>query len=356
MGEVSLQSGVTLQFVPGAAQLRDDNRVVARAAAPEPTLSISTLSSAAETFSIEITNVPAHAELRVTSIVERDTTVSPACPEQTAGQIQCLDSDDPRCTAPETTTLSDDPNSVVFEWSQPGCIRTNFTISPPPTAEPEAMRIGVVGRTSSPRNTREALDTLTEEDPRLVFMLGDNAEGSSLSELNRLASLLDSYDFPTYLLPGEAETTPSSRANFRAVFGPYDHNFRHGGVRFVVLYSAGGIVGSTRIFQLRNTLLRFADKDPIVVLTHTPPVDPLGARNDGLLSEIEGARTLSILSDFGADLLLTGHINDAHDLDVRGLDMYVTSAAKHGRQVLLLTAPVDIEDADALKVESISLD
>ena len=216
--------------------------------------------------------------------------------------------------------------------------------------------MGVVGKTASPDNLREALDALSERDIDMATLLGDNATGVDVGRLENLSRLAADYDFPAYVMPGEDETTPNSRANFRQVFGAYDYNFDFKGTRFVLMYSAGGIVGSKRIFQLRSTLVRFAPSQPVVVWTHTPPVDPLGARNDGFLSEIEASRMLSVMSEYGADLLITGHINDAHDVDVRDIDMRVTSAAEHGRQVLLLTAPSNPESPDDLQVEAISLD
>ncbi|MGM0555392.1 MAG: metallophosphoesterase family protein [Myxococcota bacterium] len=356
VGEVSFDSGVALGLQPGAANINGETSVTMRAAAPEPTLSISTLGSDAPMLAVEIQNVPTQAELQVTNIVERNSTASPDCPDETAGQVRCEETNDPRCTAPTATRPADDPETIRFEWTQPKCLQTNFRIALPAAERETQLRVGVVGKTSDADNTREALDAFDGRDIDYAVLLGDNAAGRKLSQLQKLSALVAEYDFPVYVLPGEAETTPTSRANFRAVFGPYDFNYRFKGTRFLVLYSAGGIVGSRRIFQLRNTLLRFAPDAPIVVLTHTPPIDPLGARNDGFLSELEAARTLSIMSDFGADLLLTGHINDAHEVDVRGIDMRVTSAAEHGRQVLLLTSPSEPAGPDDLSVEAISLD
>jgi predicted phosphodiesterase len=356
VGETTLESGVTLELLPGAATVTDDTSVTMRAAAPEPTLSISTLGSDSPALSIEIRSVPAAAEIQVTNIVERDSAASPACPDEVAGQIRCAQSTDPRCEAPATTRPADDPETMRFEWSQPRCLQTNFRVALPDADRERDLRVGVVGHTDDADNTRDALDTLQSRDPDYAILLGDNAAGHKLSQLQSLSALLADYDFPVYVLPGEQETTPTSRANFRAVFGPYDFNYQFKGTRFVVLYSAGGIVGSRRIFQLRSTLLRFAPQDPIVVVTHTPPIDPLGARNDGFLSEIEAARTLSIMSDFGADLLLAGHIHDAHRLDVRDIDMRVTGAGQYGGQVLLLTAPSQPEHPDELDVEAIPLD
>jgi hypothetical protein len=356
VGEVALESGVTFELVPGAARLDDDATLVARTASPEPTMSVSTLANDSPTLTIEIENVPRTAEIEITNFLERDSAASPDCPESTDGVTRCDESSDPRCDMPPVTQPGDDPNIRRFEWTQDRCLRTSFRIAIPDEERQKPMRVGLVGSTASPDNTREALDALVDETPDFVVLLGDNAIGSEVARLNSLANLLTDYDFPSYVLPGENETTPTSRASFRAVFGPYDFNYDFKGTRFVLMYSAGGILGSRRIFQLRSALVRFADIQPVVVLTHTPPIDPIGARNDGFLSELEGARTLSILAEFGADLLIAGHVNDAHDVDARGVDMRVTSAEEYGEQVLLLTAPSSPESGDALEIEAISLD
>lgn len=349
VGQVILASGSTVSMVPAAADLVGDASVVLRAAAPEPSMSVTTGRAPSGPISITVQNLPANVRLEVTNIIERTADTSPGCPDDTAGQLLCTDNPDPRCVAPAAQQDEVDPNQRTITWSQPACLQTNFRFSSPAAAE--AWSVGVAGATASLDGVRRALEVLADERPDFAVLLGDNSEGSSLRQLRALAATIARADFPVFVLPGERETDPNSRARFREVFGPYDYQYGFRGVRFITLYSAGGLVGSTRLVQLESTLRRFTDQ-PVVILTHTPPIDPIGERNDGFLSEIEGARAVSLMSDLGADHLVAGHIRDVHERDLASLKMHITSATSSRAEVLLLR----VDAQGAISTETIPLD
>ena len=68
----------------------------------------------------------------------------------------------------------------------------------------------------------------------------------------------------------------------------------------LTFFSAEAELGQSGVVRLQSTLSQLSDTRKKLLFTHTPPIDPLGPRDDGFESQLEGARTLSAVSGGGA--------------------------------------------------------
>ncbi len=62
------------------------------------------------------------------------------------------------------------------------------------------------------------------------------------------------------------------------------------------------------------------------MLTHVPPLDPLGERNGGFRSRSEAAKFLAEASDGGVDLLIVGHLHYEDFLEQAEIPLMINDA------------------------------
>ncbi|QED34577.1 hypothetical protein FRD00_22180 [Persicimonas caeni] len=365
LGHTVLQRGLEFRLSPGTITGDTETSVEARASAPLPTFSLSSGPSEFDSVSVTLTNVHRHARVRVAQITALDSGEMLGCPTNAERlPITCESAEtDPACAAPTLERPETQRSEFELELSQPSCTRVSYNVElsgqPDMPDQPEVpdqpeipdqqddapapLRFAVLGRTASLDELRRALDRATADDPDLVVLLGDNAENASLNGLRELELVLRRADYPAVVIPGEGEIVEGSRQPFLETFGPFDYRFGLKDVHMLAFYSAEGALGQDGATRLQSTLQRLGTERPRLLFTHTPPIDPVGPRDQGFESQIEGARTLSILTDAGVDALFVGHINDAHSGTINGVQTHLTSVERAGEY---LWVEVDAGEVD----------
>jgi hypothetical protein len=333
LGHAVLDRGLEFRLSPGTITVASETSVEARASAPLPNFSVTTGPEAAP-LSVTISNIHRQASVRVQQIRPLTATEMPGCPDTADAETTvCSESPDAAgCQPPATMDESDRLAQVQLELSQAACRRISYSLdlSSDSTGEAsdEPLRFAIIGKTSSLDQLRQALDQATADNPDLVVLLGDNAQNASLNGLRELELVLRRADYPTVMLPGEDEIVEGSRTQFLRTFGPFDFRFGLKDVHLVAFFSAEAELGQDGVERLQSTLSRLSRERPKLLFTHTPPIDPNGLRDEGFESQIEGARTLSVLAEAGVEALFAGHINDAHSDEVNGVETHLTSVER----------------------------
>ncbi len=347
LGHTVLRRGLEFRLTPGAVVTRNEESVQARASSPLPRLALSSGPDGARDVHITLENVHRDARLVVLRVNPLSSSEMLGCPDARDGvPIACAQQpDEPACTAPEVERPSNTRTELSFEATLEGCWRASYALEFDDDAAAEPLRIGVVGRTASLGELEDALEAATADEPDFIVLLGDNAENSSLNGLRQLELVRERVDYPAVILPGEEELVDGSRSLFLETFGPFDFRWDIKGVQHVAFYSADGELGEGGVARLANTISRLDDNRPKLAFTHTPPVDPIGPRDRGFEGELEGARTLSALSEHGVDRLFVGHINDTARESINDMRVHLTSVERT-REFLWV-----VVDGDEVSVE-----
>ncbi len=330
LGQVILTSGLEFSLSPGTIVTNTESSVEARAAIPLPRLTLSTGPRGASALDITVDNVLAAAVLRVRRITALTSRDMAGCPDQAAAATIVCDSPDadPLCQAPAFERDDVTPTQIHVQLNQQGCRRISYGIDLTDADAHSALQFAVFGKSSTLDQLKSALSAAAAHDPDFVVLLGDDAENSSLNGLRKLDFVLRRSGLAAVVLPGDGEIVEGSRRQFLQTFGPLDFRWDVKGVQMVAFYSANKALGANGISRLRSTLSRLDPSLPLLTFTHTPPLDPMGPRDDGFESELEGARTLSTLADQGVDALFVGHINDATTETINDVKMYLTSVQR----------------------------
>jgi hypothetical protein len=321
-----LDRGLEFRLSPGTIATSSEIAVEARASAPLPRFSLAT-GPDERTVSVTVSNVHRDAQVRVQQIRPLSAEQMPDCPESAdTATITCTETpQDAGCESPSMQDDSDRRAEFHVELTLPACRLVSYSVELSDQASAQPLRFAVIGRTTSLDQLGRALDRAIADDPDVVMLLGDNAQNASLNGLRELALVLRRADYPAVVLAGEDEIVEGSRRQFLQTFGPFDFRFGLKGVHLAAFFSAQAELGEDGVERLHDTLSRLSDTRPKLLFTHTPPIDPIGPRDEGFESQIEGARTLSVLAENGVDALFTGHINDSHRDTVNGVETYLTS-------------------------------
>ena len=336
LGQVVLRRGVQFKLSPGTIVRDTEDSVEARASAPLPSFSVTTGPDGAGSISVTLTNIHRHAAVQVQQITALDATEMLGCPETVdASPITCADENadensEPACEPPAVENVDNRRAQIEFELGQQGCRRISYSVVLPEQQAQTPLRFAVLGRTGTLDQLRRALDQATADDPDLVVLMGDNTENASLNGLRELELVLSRADYPAVVIPGEDEIVEGSRTQFLQTFGPFDYRFGLKDAHLVAFFSAEAELGQDGVSRLQNTLRRLGAERPRLLFTHTPPIDPVGPRDEDFESQIEGVRTLSILAEQAVDALFVGHINDSHAGQVNGVQTYLTSVENAG--------------------------
>jgi hypothetical protein len=234
------------------------------------------------------------------------------------------------CEAPIFVRDADDPTALSFDVLSVPCVAKQYGLAPPLT--PETVRFGVVGATSSLDRMESAIKRLKDEDVDFITLTGENVESSDSSAIDALETRLSRLGVSIVYVVGEDADNVDSGQYALTRFGPHDHTFSIGSTRFAVFYSAkrelatNGFARLERYIRTLSALQLGDGAGSIIAFTHTPPMDPNGIRDLGFKNHVEGARTMSLLNQFGVRDLFAGRI-PASDAGTFGdVDVWLTTS------------------------------
>jgi hypothetical protein len=161
-------------------------------------------------------------------------------------------------------------------------------------------------------------------DPSLRFALvgGDLTKHGTAQELERFQREMETLAFPAYATLGNHELFTREDL-FHHYFGRGSFCFAFGGVQFSLLDSASATVAPAAYGWLDEWLLAGADRLHVVV-THIPPLDPVGSRAGAFASRAEANKLLSRLHGGRVDLTVYGHIHSYYAFQNAGIPAFIS--------------------------------
>lgn len=162
------------------------------------------------------------------------------------------------------------------------------------------------------------------EDPGLRFVLstGDLTNVGEREELLAVQRELEALDIPLYSTVGNHEMGADAR-HWHQLFGLFNVHFRYRGVSFSLLDS-GNATLDPEVYDRLDGWLADARDRVHVVLTHIPPLDPVGLRGGGFRHRKEGAKLMQRLADGRVDVLFLGHIHSYYAFSLAGVPTYLS--------------------------------
>lgn len=162
------------------------------------------------------------------------------------------------------------------------------------------------------------------EDPALRFVVstGDLVDTGVRPELTRFQAELAQLNAPFFSTVGNHEMGAPA-AVWHQLFGPFNVHFAFRGVSFSLLDSGNGTI-DPQVYDRLDGWLSRARRAPHVVLTHVPPLDPVGLRGGGFRSRKEAAKLLQKLGEGRVDALFLGHIHSYYAFSLAGLPAYIS--------------------------------
>lgn len=165
---------------------------------------------------------------------------------------------------------------------------------------------------------------LMNRDPELRFVVstGDLVDTGVHSELRRFQRELLPLEVPFYSTVGNHEMGAPART-WHELFGPFSFHYTFQGVSFSLLDSGNGTI-DPHVYDRLDGWLEAARSRTHVVLTHVPPLDPVGLRGGGFRSRKEAAKLLQKLGAGRADVLFLGHIHSYYAFSGAGVPSYIS--------------------------------
>jgi predicted phosphodiesterase len=178
---------------------------------------------------------------------------------------------------------------------------------------------------------QEAIDSVQDiyarinADPSIRFVVstGDLTWQGNIEELERFQHELDSLRVPFYPTLGNHELGTEDGAPFQRYFGRANFRFVHGGMQFTFIDSASGTIDPLVYARLGAWLAEGRQRTHAVV-THIPPIDPIGLRNESFVNRNEANKFLAELAKEGVDITLYGHIHSYYAFANAGIPAYVS--------------------------------
>lgn len=335
VGTDQLNDGVSLRLAPGAVR-STDAPPVAWLSVPTATITLTSSEESPGETSLMLSNVAPDGTLSVRDIRPVTSSDDPDC-SGGDNQIDCSQSDSPLCQ--RGTFESDSATRGELTIQLPTC--REFVLDVTPAAFKRSDRgatVAVVGTTPDPRRIDDAARAAADSNADMLVLLGDHTRRRDDSPVRRLSSNTDDLPLPIVLVPGERERTDNSVVDFERTFGPVDLQWRTGGVVFNAPDTSAGGLGREGISNLRDQLSPVDRSATLALFMHRPPLDPNGARDRGFTSRIEGARTLSLLSDFDTDALIADHLGTSVRTTLGDTPLHVVSSTDP-RRLLLVDFP-----------------
>ncbi len=107
------------------------------------------------------------------------------------------------------------------------------------------------------------------------------------------------------------------------LFGPFNVHFGFKGALFSLLDSGNATLDPT-VYEWLDDWLRQARSEVHIVLTHVPPLDPVGVRGGGFRSRKEAAKLIARLGEGKVDGLFLGHIHSYYAFSAGGTPTYLS--------------------------------
>lgn len=330
LGDVWLRDDLQFSLQPGTIDDSAPQQVSARASVPLPQFNLSAGPQGANDISVRLANTHRDAQAFVLMSTPLSAASMAGCPAtNTRTPIVCAEQPDHAiCQATGTVRETTRRAALHIQVDVPACTRLSFGLRRDPAGTGSTdLEFAVLGHADSLLDLERALRGAAARGPDFVLLLGDAAENASLNGLRELDFLLRQVDLPAVVLPGEGELVKSSHTQFLATFGPFDIGWEVAGSQFYAFYSADGRLGTNGLTRLNTALKRLDPARPAFLFTHTPPFDPVGPRDQGFLSAVEAARTMSIISEARVDAFFAGHIRDQGHDKINDVPFYLTHIA-----------------------------
>ncbi len=338
VGTDQLDDGVSLRLDPGAVR-STDAPPLAWLSVPTATITLTSSDESPGDISLIVSNLAPNGTLSIREIRPVTSSDDPDCSGEN-NQIDCSQSDSPLCE--RGTFESDSATRGELTIQLPTCREFILDVTPPAFKRSDrGATMAVVGTTPDPQRLDDAARAAANSNADVLALLGDHTRRADDSPVRRLSEHTDDLPLPVVLLPGERERIDNSAVDFERTFGPVDLQWRTGGVVFNAPDTSAGGLGREGISDLRDQLSPVERSSTLAVLMHRPPLDPNGGRDRGFTSRIEGARTLSLLSDFDADALIADHLGTSVRTTLGDTPLHVVSSTDPRRLLLIDFPPND---------------
>ncbi len=170
---------------------------------------------------------------------------------------------------------------------------------------------------------REVFERMNEDrELRFIVSTGDLANIGTRAELVRIQDELETLNVPFFSTVGNHEMGASSQI-WHELFGLFNPHFVFKGVTFSLVDSANATI-DPQVYDWLEDWLEGAKRDAHIVLTHVPPIDPVGLRGGGFRSRKEGAKLLTRLAKGRVDALFLGHIHSYYAFSSAGVPTFLS--------------------------------
>ena len=162
------------------------------------------------------------------------------------------------------------------------------------------------------------------QDPELQFVVstGDLVDTGVRKELTRFQRELEPLAIPFFSTVGNHEMGAPPEV-WHQLFGPFNVHFQFRGVGFSLVDSGNGTI-DPHVYDRLDGWLGSQRSAPHMVLTHVPPLDPVGLRGGGFRSRKEAAKLLQKLAAGRVDALFLGHIHSYYAFSAAGVPSYIS--------------------------------
>jgi predicted phosphodiesterase len=130
--------------------------------------------------------------------------------------------------------------------------------------------------------------------------------------------------FPLYATLGNHDLGVSSESPaFHRYFGRASFSFAYRGARFTLLDSGTATI-APRVYRKLDRWLAAGRDGLHLVMTHMPPLDVAGLRNNAFASRAEAHKLLGLLANAGVDLTIYGHVHSFHAFANVGIEAFIS--------------------------------
>jgi predicted phosphodiesterase len=157
---------------------------------------------------------------------------------------------------------------------------------------------------------------------RFVVSTGDLVNTGTRAELERFQRELALLEIPLFSTVGNHEMGAPPR-HWHELFGPFNVHFGFRGVSFSLVDSGNATI-DPEVYGWLDGWLAEARAGVHVVLTHVPPLDPVGLRGGGFRSRKEAAKLITALGQGAVDVLFLGHIHSYYAFSNAGVPTYLS--------------------------------
>jgi hypothetical protein len=170
---------------------------------------------------------------------------------------------------------------------------------------------------------QEVFERMNEDAAlRFVVSTGDLANTGVRPELVAVQDELRVLRVPLFSTVGNHEMGAEPR-HWHELFGPFNPHFAFKGVTFSLIDSGNATVDPD-VYGWLDEWLDAARDEVHMVLTHVPPLDPVGIRGGGFRSRKEAGKLLARLGNGKVDALFLGHIHSYYAFSSAGVPTYIS--------------------------------